>query len=206
MYRSHYRNMLDAYGPLTLSGVDWKDPAKPKTCEVRLSLPEAGYREGSFVDGLPVRRAQPVVFNQVQIQLVEGVSRCGSDMAFTLRTWTELESSALALVLKNSGTTFCLQDSDCYATELTDPCGARPPQRVYGSNTTDAVFHIAYRKFLWTFLNMTAQLVNGSMGQLAAKHPDHGTSWGSERCPMRHWEERPLEAACVQNACRAKTP
>ena len=202
--QSHYRNMLDAYGPLRLSGVDWKDPSKPSSCELKLALPEEGYRPGSFVEGLPVRRAQPVVFNKLQLQLVEGLSRCGSDMAFTARTWTQLQESARALLLKNSGTTFCLQDSDCYGAEITDPCGSRPPARVFGSNTTDAVFFIAYRKFLWSYLSMTAQQVHGAMGQLGERHPDYGTTRGAERCPIKHWEERPLETACVLNACRAK--
>lgn len=199
--QSHYRNMLDAYGPLKLTGVDWKDSSKTASCELKLALPEEGYRPGSFVDGLPVRRAQPAVFNQIQIQLVEGLSRCARDMAFTARTWTQLQESARALVLQNSGTTFCLQDSDCYGAEIRDACGSRPPVHVFGSNATDAVFHIAYRKFLPSFLSMAAQQVDGAMGQLAERHPDHGAPRG---CPIRHWEERPLAAVCERNACRAK--
>lgn len=204
--RSHYQNVLDAYGPLQLTGVDWKNPDRPARCEVTLALPTTGYRAGSFVEGLPVRRAQPSVFNQLQMQLVEGVSRCGSDreMAFTSRTWVELKQSALELILKNSGTTFCLKDEDCYGVELIDPCGGSRAMRAFGSRTTDAVFFIAYRKFLPAFLTMSAQMVNGAMGQLGDKHPDHGAPWGLGQCPMKLWEERPIEASCVQRSCRAK--
>ena len=206
--RSHYQNVLDAYGPLQLTGVDWKDPARPARCEVPLALPTTGYREGSFVEGLPVRRAQPNVFNHIRQQLVEGVSRCGSDreMAFTVRTWVELKQSALELMLKNSGTTFCLKDEDCYGVELIDRCGGGRPVRTFGSNTTDAVFFIAYRKFMPAFLSLSAQMVGGAMGQLGDKHPDHGARSGPGRCPMELWEERPLEASCVQRSCRAKQP
>lgn len=206
--RSHYQNVLDAYGPLRLTGVDWKDPARPARCEFTLALPTTGYREGSFVEGLPVRRAQPVVFNQLQMQLVEGVSRCGSDqeMAFTVRTWVELKQSALDLMLKNSGTTFCLKDEDCYGVELIDRCGAGRSVRTFGSNTTDAVFFIAYRKFMPAFLSLSAQMVNGSMGQLGEMHPDHGAPFGPGHCPMKLWEEHPLAASCVQRSCRAKAP
>lgn len=204
--RSHYQNVLDAYGPLRLTGVDWKDPSRPASCEVTLALPTTGYREGSFIEGLPVRRAQPAVFNHLQRQLVEGVSRCGSTlgMAFTTRTWTELKQSALDLMLKNSGTTFCLKDEDCYGVELVDACGGGRAIRAFGSNTTDAVFFIAYRKFIPAFLSHSAQMVNGAMGQLGDEHPDHGTPFGPGRCPMKLWESRPLEASCVQRSCRAK--
>lgn len=206
--RSHYENMLDVYGPLRLSGVDWNDPSRPARCEVALALPTTGYREGSFVEGLPVRRAQPVVFNHLQRQLVEGVSRCGNtdEMAFTVRTWVELKQSALELMLKNSGTTFCLKDEDCYGVELVDPCGGGPPMRAFGSNTTDAVFFLAFRKFMPSFLSLSAQMVNGAMGQLGDEHPDHDAPLGPGRCPMRLWEERPLAASCVQRSCRAKSP
>lgn len=206
--RSHHQNVLDAYGPLRLSGVDWKDPARPASCEVTLALPTTGYREGSFIEGLPVRRAQPGVFNQLQQQLVEGVSRCGSDqgMAFTAQTWVELKQSALDLMLKNSGTTFCLKDEDCYGVEITDPCDGGRRMRAYGSNTTDAVFFLAYRKFMPVLLSLSAQMVKGAMGQLGDKHPDHGARWGPGRCPMKFWEERPLAASCVQRSCRAKAP
>lgn len=204
--RSHYQNMLDAYGPLRLTGVDWNDPSRPARCEVTLTLPTTGYREGSFVEGLPVRRAQPVVFNHLQSQLVEGVSRCGNteEMAFTVQTWVELKQSALELMLKNSGTTFCLKDEDCYGVELVDRCGGGRAVRTFGSNTTDAVFFLAYRKFMPAFLSMSAQMVNGAMGQLGDKHPDHGAAPGPGRCPMQHWSERPIEARCVQRSCRAK--
>ncbi|UPT72810.1 MAG: hypothetical protein M0D55_12860 [Elusimicrobiota bacterium] len=201
--RSHYQNVLDAYGPLVLEGVDWKDPKKPARCEITVTLPETGYREGSFVDGLPVRRAQPVVFNRFQQQVVEGLTRCGSEMAFTSRTWTGLQDSARALVLKNSGTTFCLKDEDCYGVEILDPCGGRPAQKVFGSDSTDPVFFIAYRKFMPVLLVNVAQQAHGAAARLGKTHPDHGAPRG---CPMRHWEERPLEAACVRNSCRAKTP
>jgi len=78
--------------------------------------------------------------------------------------------------------------------------------RTFGSNTTDAVFFIAYRKFMPAFLSLSAQMVGGAMGQLGDKHPDHGARSGPGRCPMELWEERPLEASCVQRSCRAKQP
>ena len=53
---------------------------------------------------------------------------------------------------------------------------------------------------------MNAQMVNGAMGQLGDKHPDHGAPFGPDHCPMKHWEERPIDAVCVQHSCRAKTP
>lgn len=204
--RSHYRNVLDAYGPLRLTGVDWKDPSRPARCEVTLALPTTGYREGSIVEGLPVRRAQPVVFNHIQKQLVSEVSRCGGDqgMAFTVQTWVDLKQSALELMLKNSGTTFCLKDEDCYGVELVDRCGSGRSVRTFGSNTTDAVFFIAYRKFMPMFLSASAQMVDGAIGRLGDKHPDHGARSGAGRCPMQLWEERPLEASCVERSCRAK--
>jgi hypothetical protein len=125
-------------------------------------------------------------------------------MAFTTRTWGELEQSALALVLRNSGTTFCRKDADCVGAEISDPCGARAPLLVFESFTTDGVLTLSYRKFLWSFLDMASQMVNGAVGQLGEKHPDHGRPFGSDRCPMMHWRERPVEAACVENSCRAK--
>lgn len=209
VYRSHYQNMLDVYGPLRLTGVDWKDPSKPKSCEIKLTLPETGYRPGAFAEGLPVRRAQPLVFNQFQQQITGGLSLCGrvpDGMAFTVKTWTELQDSARELLLRNSGTTFCLKDSDCYGVEINDACGAHAPFTSFGSEATDAVFHVAFRKFQPSLLTMAAQQVVGAMGQLDKKHPDHGTPGGSGQCPMKHWEERPIEGRCVLNACRAKTP
>jgi len=184
-----------------------KDPGKPARCEISVTLPETGYREGSFVDGLPVRRAQPVVFNNFQRQVVEGLGRCGSEMAFTTRTWTGLQDSARALVLKNSGTTFCLKDEDCYGVELVDPCGGRPAQKVFGSGSTDPVFFLAYRKFMPMLLANVAQQARAAELKLGPKHPDHGRLSGSLRsCPLKLWEERPLAASCVRNSCRAKAP
>lgn len=200
--------MLDAYGPLQLTGVDWKDPSRPARCEVTLALPTTGYREGSIIEGLPVRRAQPVVFNHLQQQLIEGVSRCGSDrgMAFTVQTWVELKQSALDLMLKNSGTTFCLKDEDCYGVELIDRCAGGRAVRAFGSNTTDAVFFIAFRKFTPSLLSSSVQLVHEARSRLGDKHPDHGSRSGPRHCPMMLWEERPLEMSCVERSCRAKRP
>ncbi len=202
--RSHYQNILDAYNPLVLTGVNWSDPAKSARCEIRLSLPVNIYKAGTFVDGLPVRRGQPLVFAEFQRRLVSEVERCGSSqgMAFTMRTWAEFEESALALVMKNSGTTFCLKDQDCYGVEIQDQCGTRSPLRAFGSDTTDAVFFVAYRKFLWSFLDMSAQMVHGAINQLGDKHPDYQMSSGPARCSMKHWEERPIESRCIQHSCR----
>lgn len=55
----------------------------------------------------------------------------------------------MALLLKNSGTTYCRANEDCFGVEIgADACGTRPAVRAFGSNTTDAVLFIAFRKFL----------------------------------------------------------
>lgn len=207
--RAHYGNLLDAYGPLRLSGVDWKDPSRPASCEIRLALPQTGYPGGAFVEGLPVRKAQPLVFNQIQIQLTGAVSRCSSDagMAFTSRTWSELEESARGLVQKNAAATYCLKDSDCIGVEIHDPCGRSPDVRVFGSNTTDAVFFVGYRMFLRGFMKMAEEQVTAARVALKDRHPDgkNPDPARAERCLMRHWEERPVPAVCSEHACRAKT-
>ncbi|MCR4295757.1 MAG: hypothetical protein NUW21_09505, partial [Elusimicrobia bacterium] len=62
------------------------------------------------------------------------------------------------------------------------------------------------RKFMPVFLTLSAQMVNGAMGRLGDKHPDHGAPFGPGLCPMKFWEERPIVTSCVQRSCRAKTP
>ena len=47
------------------------------------------------------------------------------------------------------------------------------------------------------------QMVNGTITSLGDKHPDHGVPMGRNQCPMKLWEERRVESACVQHACRA---
>jgi hypothetical protein len=205
VYGSHYGNLLAAFDPIRLPGRDLKDFSKPAVCEVKVSIDPKDFRPGSFVDGLPVRRAQPIVFNGIQQQLVEGQLACQGKILLTAETWREMESKSLELLVRNSGTTYCRADSDCYGAEIVaDPCGTRRKLRVFGSNTTDAVFFIAWRKFMPPLLGNLQQAINGDIGRYAERHPDHGISWTTGACPMKHWEETPIDAVCVEHSCRAR--
>ncbi len=202
--RSHYQNFLEAFGSLQLTGLDPKDLSKTATCTVSIAIDPGEFRKDTFVDGLPVRRAQPVVFNSFQRQMVEGVGACEAKIVFTTRTWADLQAQTLALILKNSGTTYCRTDADCYGVEIgADSCGNRPAVRAFGSITTDAVFFVALFKFLPPLMSNVQQLVTGTIMSHGDKHPDHGVRMDRNRCPMKHWEEKRVESACVQHACRA---
>lgn len=202
--RSHYRNYLDVFGTLTLPGRDRKDFSKPGACEVRFSIDPKEFRKGSFEDGLPVRRAEPIVFNSFQQQIAEGQSRCYEKILLTRQTWQALEDAGLELVLRNSGTTYCRADSDCLGKEITaDPCGTRRRVRVFGSNTTDPVFFIAFSKYMNTLSHVLEVEVQGDLMQYGERHPDHGMPVGRDVCPMKHWEETPLPSVCVERSCRA---
>lgn len=201
---SHYRNLIEGFDGMKLPGRDLEDFTKPAVCELSVAVRPEEFRRGSFEDGLPVRRAQPIVFNSFQVQLVEGQARCQEKMLMTKETWAAMEARALQVLLENSGTTYCREDSDCFGVEIVaDPCGARRRMRVFGSNTTDAVFFVAYRKFLPPLLANLQQMVNGHVGQYADKHPDGGAIVKTNACPMRHWEEEPLTSVCVEHSCRA---
>ena len=205
--RSHYQNFLEAFTSLQLTGLDRKDLSKPASCEVSVSLDPRDFRAGSFIDGLPVRRAQPIVFNSFQQQIVAGASACEGKIVFTTRTWADLEAQTLGLLLKNSGTTYCRTDEDCYGVEIgADSCGTRPALRAFGSNTTDAVLFITIRKFLPPLMSNVQQMVNGTILQYGDKHPDHGVPMGNNQCPMKHWDERSVKSACVQHSCRSNQP
>lgn len=202
--RSHYENMREILGAIDLPGRDLKDFSKAAACRVGASIRPEEFRPGSFVDGLPVRRAQPIVFNSFQRQLVEGQLACQGKMLLTADTWREMEARSLELLVRNTGTTYCRSDSDCYGAELVvDPCGERRRVRVFGSNTTDAVFFLAWRKFMPGLLSNLQQAINGDIGQYAERHPDHGISMSTDACPMKRWEETPIASACVQRSCRA---
>jgi len=204
VYRSHYRNFLEAFAPLRLTGLDPKDLSKPATCEISIVINPEDFSKDSFVEGLPVRRAQPVVFNSFQQQVVEGASACEAKIVFTVRTWADLKAQTLALILKNSGTTYCRTDEDCFGVELgADACVNRPAVRAFGSNTTDAVFFVAFRKFLPALMSNVQQMVIGTIMSRGDKHPDHGMPMGGNQCPMRLWADKSLESACVQHSCRA---
>ena len=200
---SHYHNFFDAFGSLRLTGRNRKEPERDASCEISVSIRPEGYRPGSFVEGLPVRRAQPAVFSEIQLQLVAGLDACEKKMFFTARTWRELRDQSLALLVRNSGTTFCLKDEDCLGVEVgSEPCGWNAPLRLLGSETTDAVFFVAYRKFLWSFLNNAQQRVNESIRAAGKRHPDQPSFREAARCAAPHWTERPLKAACVRRSCR----
>lgn len=202
--RSHYDAFAEVYGGLSLPGRDRKEPSKRASCRVPFALRPEEFRPGSFVDGLPVRRAQPIVFNSVQRQLVEGQGACEGRVLMTRETWQRMEDAGLEFLLRESGTTYCRADSDCYGAELTvDPCGARRRVRVFGSNTTDAVFFVAFRKFMPMLMANLQQMVNGTIGEAGDAHPDHGIPMTTDACPMKHWEERPLASVCVRRSCRA---
>lgn len=202
--RAHYGNLLGAFDGLKLPGVAREDFSKPAACTLAVSIRPGDFRPGSFVDGVPVRRAQPIVFNSFQRQVVEGAVGCWEDVVYTRQAWQAVEDAGLDALVRDSGTTYCRADSDCYGAELTvDPCGARRRVRVFGSNTTDAVFFIALRKFMPPLLHNVEQMVNGSVMQYGERHPDHGIALGTDVCPMKHWEEAPLPAVCVEHSCRA---
>lgn len=202
--RSHYQNFLESFSTVTLTGLDRSDFSKPASCEFPIVIDPGSFTKGSFVDGLPVRRAQPALFNVFQRQMIQGAIACQSKILFTPGTWADLEAQNLAYLLKNSGTTYCRIDEDCYGMEIgADACGARPAVRVFGSNTTDAVLFIAFRKFMPPLMSNVQQAVMGTIMSLGDKHPNHDVLKAPNRCPMRHWSESPLKSACVQNSCRA---
>lgn len=203
--RSHYQNYFDVFGALTLPGRDLKDFSKPASCVVPFAIDPAEFRKGSFEEGLPVRRAEPIVFVFYQQQVTGGQSLCAEKMLFTRETWQAVEDAGLELLLRNSGTTYCREDSDCFGLELVaNPCGARRRLRVFGSNTTDPVFFVALPKFMNSLMFTTEVEVQGQIMQYGDRHPDHGMPMGRDVCPMKHWEEKSVAAVCVEHSCRAR--
>jgi hypothetical protein len=205
--KSHFEAFAAAFGTFTLTGVDWKDPSKPASCDVHVFVDPASLPPGSYVDGVPVRRAQPLWFNELQKQLLSGIGACAAvgKVAVTAQTVRSVRDRALDLLAALSGATYCVEDADCYVTRAdASRCGGRPPLMLAGSNTTSAVPFIALRKFMPSLLSHLEQLRAVAKGTLGAKHPDpEGRMPGCER-PM--WEEQSLPAACVANRCRPKAP
>lgn len=204
--RAHFEAFAAAFATFTITGVDWKDPAKPASCVVRVFVDPASLPPGSFVDGVPVRRAQPVWFNEFQTQLVAGVDACTQEgkVAVTAATVRGVRDRSLDLLAALSGTTYCVQDEDCTVLRA-DPsrCGGRAPLLLAGSGTTDWVLFIAFRKFMPGLFSRLEALRAGAKNTLGAKHPDpQGRAPGCER-PL--WEEQSLPAACVENRCRASS-
>jgi hypothetical protein len=186
--RANHEAVLAAFSPLVLEGVEHAEPFRPARCEVNVRLDPAALPPGSIVDGLPVRRAQPLLFNQFQKQVVAGVEACRKKIAFTPATIVGLRDRSLDLLVALSGATYCRQDADCHALRA-DPgaCGGRAPVTLAGSETTDYVFFVAFRKFM-----------PGLVSRVSATAK---ASW----CPRPLWAETPLEAACVRSVCRPLT-
>lgn len=203
---SHHRALLEAFD-LTLEGVDWKDPSKPARCELKVEISTASWPARLFVDGLPVRYAQPAVFNEFQRSLTEGIARCSSTkaMAFTSRTWGQLREAWLGLMLRSSGTTYCRKDDDCFAYAISDPCGGRPPVVMLASQTTD-IYPYMFRKFAPPVYMNVQQSIAGAVGTLGAAHPDAAVIGPGKdfRCAIPFWKDEAAAAACVEHACRAR--
>lgn len=204
--KAHFEAFAAAFATFTLTGVDWKDPGKPASCDIHVAVAPSSLPPGSFVDGVPVRRAQPLWFNEFQKQFLAGVGACTAvgQVAVTAATVRGVRDRALDLLAMLSGTTYCVADADCVALRA-DPaaCGARAPVLLAGSATTDLVPFIAFRKFLPMLFSHLESLRQGARGSLGSRHPDpQGRAPGCER-PL--WEEQTLPAACVENRCRASS-
>lgn len=201
--RAHLDAFLAAFSTFTLEGVQWSDPARPARCDIHVSIDPAALPPGSFVDGMPVRRAQPLWFNEFQRQLVRGVSECASvgKLAVTAGTLRGVRDRSLDLLAALSGTTYCLEDADC-SLVTADPsgCGGRAPLLLAGSATTDFVLFVAFRKFLPAFFSQLESLRAGAAGELGARHPD--AKAGAPACGRPSWKEEPMEAVCRANRCR----
>lgn len=204
--KAHFEAFAAAFATFTLTGVDWKDPGKPASCDIHVAVAPSSLPPGSFVDGVPVRRAQPLWFNEFQKQFTAGLDACTRPgrVAVTAETIRSVRDRSLDLLAALSGTTYCVQDEDCFVLRA-DParCGGRAPMLLAGSGTTDFVLFIAFRKFMPGLFSRLESLRVGAKGALGAKHPDpKGRAPG---CELPMWEEQSLPAACVENRCRASS-
>lgn len=201
--RAHYEAFLAVFSTFTLEGVEWSDPAKPARCDIHVSVDPAALPPGSFVDGVLVRRAQPLWFNEFQKQLVAGVSECASAgrLAVTAGTVRGVRDRSLDVLAALSGTTYCLEDADCSIVKA-DPsaCGGRAPLRLASSAATDFVLFVAFRKFLPGLFSQLESLRAGAVGALGARHPDAGAR--EPACARPLWKEEPVEAVCEARRCR----
>lgn len=201
--RAQFDAFAAAFATFTLTGADWSDPSKPASCDVHVFVDPASLPPGSYVDGVPVRRAQPLWFNEFQKQFLAGVGACTAvgKVAVTAQTVRGVRDRALDLLAMLSGTTYCVEDADCTVLRA-DPsrCGARAPLLLAGSATTDWVLFIAFRKLMPSVFSQLENLRLGAKGTLGARHPDpEGRAPG---CELPLWEEQDLPAACVARSCR----
>lgn len=201
--RAHYEAFLAVFSTFTLEGVEWQDPSRPARCDIHVSIPPSSLPPGSFVDGVPVRRAQPLWFNELQKQLVAGVSECASvgKLAVTRETLRGARDRSLDLLAAVSGTTYCVEDADCSMIRA-DPsaCGGRAPLLLAGSGTTDLVLFVALRKFMPGLFSRLESLRAGAASALGSRHPDAKT--GSPACGRPLWQEEPVTAVCEARRCR----
>lgn len=148
--KSHYENMNRTLAALRISARDKKDPKRPAVCELPSDFRLDAHPElrESFPGTVPIVKAQPIVFNFIQLAIISGLKRCEETMTFTPDSARDLDEQIRALLLENAGTPYCVVDSDCgafyYGRLGGGPADDAP---ILSSRLTDPIFTLTFRKF-----------------------------------------------------------